>query len=104
RQTPRSLAALGMTVSKRSQTVKLAEKGTAEKRKGGWNKRRPLWVLLTPPLVPRSRLHAASARAPARLPRTLARLLPAPSRPLLPFLARGERCGNTPCRRPADVA
>ena len=53
---------------------------------------------LTRPLVPRFRLRYASAQARARLLRRLAKLPLVPSPRPLPFLARGERCGSTPCR------
>src|ERR1041385_8103403 len=68
------------------------------KRGGHWARPCVMLFPLTPLPVPRSRLPDASARARARLPRRRLKLLPGPWLRPLPFLARGARCGSTPCR------
>src|ERR1700731_3396375 len=55
-------------------------------------------VWLTPQLVPRFRPRGASFRERARPLRKLPRLRPVPWPRPLPSLARGARCGSTPCR------
>src|ERR1700721_676864 len=53
---------------------------------------------LTPPPVPRFRPRGASFRERVRPLRTPPKLPPVPWPRPLPSLARGARCGNTPCR------